>query len=125
MFIFSHLAIGGGIIYPSQLEIKEHTRARRKSLSARLLLPCALCLVFATAIVGCADEDIPEPKPQPLMTRADSIAAGLLPAVPTADGAWDSETYYDFDGNPIGSDSAADQLGVGGVDSDLDSPWGE
>ena len=109
-----HLAIGGGDKNPSQLENNEHARARRKSLSARLLLPCALCLVFGTAIAGCADEDIPEPKPQPLLTRADSIAAGLLPAVVTADGAWDSETYYDFDGNPL------PQLGVSGTDTDAE-----
>ena len=109
-----HLAIGGGDENPSQLENNEHARARRKSLSARLLLPCALCLVFGTAIAGCADEDIPEPKPQPLLTRADSIAAGLLPAVVTADGAWDSETYYDFDGNPL------PQLGVSGTDTDAE-----
>ena len=109
-----HLAIGGGEKSSSQFEIKEHAHAWRKSLSARLLLPCALCLVFATAIVGCADEDIPEPKPQPLLTRADSIAAGLLPAVVTADGAWDSETYYDFDGNPL------PQLGVGSTDTDAE-----
>ena len=109
-----HLAIGGGEKSSSQLENNEHARARRKSLSARLLLPCALCLVFGTAIAGCADEDIPEPKPQPLLTRADSIAAGLLPAVVTADGAWDSETYYDFDGNPL------PQLGVGSTDTDAE-----
>ena len=113
------LAIGGGKKDPSQFEKEEHARAWRKSLSARLLLPCALCLVLAAAVIGCADEDIPEPKPRPLMTRADSIAAGLLPAVVTADGAWDSETVYDFDGNPL------PQLGVGGGDEDLDSPWGD
>ena len=48
------------------------------------------------------------------MTRADSIAAGLLPVVPTADGAWDSETYYDFDGNPL------PQLGVSSTDTDAE-----
>ena len=111
----SHLAIGGGKKNPSQFEKEEHARARRKSLSARLLLPCALCLVLAAAVAGCADEDIPEPKPQPLMTRADSIAAGLLvvPAL-TADGAWDGETVYDFDGNPL------PQLGVGSTDTDAE-----
>ena len=116
--------MGGGKKNPSQFEKEEHARARRKSLSARLLLPCALCLVLAAAVAGCADEDIPEPKPQPLMTRADSIAAGLLVPVPTADGAWDGETVYDFDGNAIGQGSDT-QIAVGGVDSDLDSPWGE
>ena len=109
-----HLAIGGGEKSSSQFEKEEHARAQRKSLSARLLLPCALCLVLAAAVAGCADEDIPEPKPQPLLTRADSIAAGLLPVVPTADGAWDSETYYDFDGNPL------PQLGVSGTDTDAE-----
>ena len=98
----------------SQIVKRCHQIKQRKSLSARLLLPCALCLVLAAAVAGCADEDIPEPKPQPLMTRADSIAAGLLPAVVTADGAWDSETYYDFDGNPL------PQLGVSGTDTDAE-----
>ena len=109
-----HLVVERGDKSSSQFEKEEHALARRKSLSARLLLPCALCLVFGTAIAGCADEDIPEPKPQPLMTRADSIAAGLLPAVVTADGAWDSETYYDFGGNPL------PQLGVGSTDTDAE-----
>lgn len=106
--------MGGGEKSSSQFEKEEHAHARHKSLSARLLLPCALCLVFGTAVVGCADEDIPEPKPQPLLTRADSIAAGLLPVTLTADGAWDSETYYDFDGNPL------PQLGVGSTDTDAE-----
>jgi len=112
------LAIGGGKKSPSQFEKEEHAHARHKSLSARLLLPCALCLVLAAAVAGCADEDIPEPKPQPLMTRADSIAAGLLvvPAL-TADGAWDGETVYDFDGNAIGQGSDT-QIAVGGTDTD-------
>lgn len=52
------------------------------------------------------------------MTRADSIAAGLI-VVPTADGQWDDNGTYDLDGN------RQDTLGVGGTDSDLDSPWGE
>ena len=73
-----------------------------------------LCALSSTVFVGCADEDIPEPTRPPLMTRADSIAAGLLPAVVTADGAWDSETYYDFDGNPL------PQLGVSGTDTDAE-----
>ena len=96
----------------SQIVKRCHQIKQRKSLSARLLLPCALCLVLAAAVAGCADADIPQPSSP--MTRADSIAAGLLPAVVTADGAWDSETYYDFDGNPL------PQLGVGSTDTDAE-----
>ena len=116
------LAIGGGKKSPSQFEKEEHAHARHKSLRARLLRPCALCLVLAAAVAGCADADIPQPSsPQ---TRADSIAAGLLVPVPTADGAWDGETVYDFDGNPV------EQLGVSGSDSDAAEgddghTWGE
>ena len=121
--------MGGGKKNPSQLVREEPANGRRKSLTSRLLhrlvphCALALCSLGALVLAGCADADIPQPSSP--MTRADSIAAGLLVPVPTADGAWDGETVYDFDGNPIGSDSAADQLGVGGVDSDLDSPWGE
>ena len=83
-----------------------------------------LCALSCTVFVGCADEDIPQPSQQPLMPRADSIAAGLLPFVPTADGAWDGETVYDFDGNPV------EQLGVSGSDTDAAEgddghTWGE
>ena len=83
-----------------------------------------LCALSCTVFVGCADEDIPQPSQQPLVTRADSIAAGLLPVVPTADGAWHGETVYDFDGNPV------EQLGVSGSDFDAAEgadghTWGE
>ena len=88
-----------------------------------------LCALSCTVFVGCADEDIPQPSQKPLMTRADSIAAGLLPVVPTADGDWDGETVYDFDGNPIGQGSDT-QIAVGGSDSDAAEgddghTWGE
>ena len=53
------------------------------------------------------------------MTRADSIAAGLIAAVPTADGDWCGTTAYDLNGNPI------EGIDVGGVDTELDSPWGD
>jgi len=56
------------------------------------------------------------------MTRADSIAAGLITAVPTADGDWDGTTTYDLNGNPI------EGIGVSGADTDIsngDTVWGE
>ena len=87
------------------------------ALALSCLGALALSSLGGLVLAGCADADIPQPSSP--MTRADSIAAGLLVPVPTADGAWDGETVYDFDGNPL------PQLGVGGVDEDLDSPWGE
>ena len=72
----------------------------------------ALCSLGALVLAGCADADIPQPSSP--MTRADSIAAGLLVPVPTADGAWDSESVYDFDGNPL------PQLGVRSTDTDAE-----
>jgi len=56
------------------------------------------------------------------MTRADSIAAGLISAVPTAEGDWDGTTTYDLNGNPI------ENIVIGGTDSDIsegDTVWGE
>ena len=58
------------------------------------------------------------------MTRADSIAAGLISAVPTADGDWDGTTTYDLNGNPI------EGIGVSGTDTDAEvddngTTWGE
>ena len=92
MFIFSHLANGGGKFCPSHYFAQSRVR-RRANLSV-------------------------DPAP-PLMTRADSIADGLIVDVPTADGDWDGTTTYDLNGNPI------EGVGVGGVDTELDSPWGE
>ena len=127
-----HLVVERGDKSSSQFEKEEHALARRKSLSARLLLPCALCLVLAAAVIGCADEDIPEPKPQPLMTRADSIAAGLLVVSPiTVHSDWDGESVYDFDGNATGSEAqSGTQIAVGGTDTDAAEgddgrAWGE
>ena len=120
-----HLAIGGGgKKSSSQSLFNFRARVRAKSLTQRLLHLSVLCALSCTVLVGCADEDIPQPSQQPLMTRADSIAAGLLPVVPTADGAWDGETVYDFDGNPV------EQLGVSGSDTDAEKDadghtWGE
>ena len=77
-----------------------------------------ISLAFPALFAGCTSET-PSLDPPPLMTRADSIAAGLISAVPTADGDWDGTTTYDLNGNPI------EGIGVGGVDTELDSPWGE
>ena len=109
-----HLAIGGGKKSSSQYLWNPRAGAHAKPLTQRLLRLFVLCALSCTVFVGCTDEDIPEPTQPPLMTRADSIAAGLLPVVPTADGAWDSETYYDFDGNPL------PQLGVSSTDTDAE-----
>lgn len=78
----------------------------------------ALLLV---SLAACTSKD-PVVDPLPLMTRADSIAAGLISAVPTAEGDWDGTTTYDLNGNPI------EGIGVGGNDSDIsegDTVWGE
>ena len=69
-------------------------------------------------LAACTSKD-PIVDPEPLMTRADSIAAGLIAAVPTADGDWGDTTAYDLNGNPM------EGIDVGGVDTELDSPWGE
>lgn len=117
------LAIGGGKFYPSHYFAQSRVRRRANLLSFSTQSSLLFLFLFASALLaGCADADILQPSSP--MTRADSIAAGLLVPVPTADGAWDGETVYDFDGNPIGQGSDT-QIAVGGVDSDLDSPWGE
>lgn len=57
------------------------------------------------------------------MTRADSIAAGLL-IVPTADGSWDDNGTYGLDGKPVQG------IGVGGTDTEAETDengnaWGD
>lgn len=97
-------------------------RANLLSFSALPLL--LLILLFVSAVLtGCADKDPVDPAP-PLMTRADSIAAGLVAAVPTADGDWDGTATYDLNGNPI------EGISVGGSDTDAETDmngntWGE
>ena len=119
MFIFSHLANGGGKFCPSHYFAQSRVRRRANLLSYSALSPLVFFFLFSSALLtGCADKD-PVVDPEPLMTRADSIAAGLIAAVPTADGDWDGTTAYDLNGNPI------EGIGVGGVDTELDSPWGE
>lgn len=59
------------------------------------------------------------------MTRADSIAAGLITVSGlTADGEWDGEDNYDMNGNPI------EGVGTGGTDEDAEkgddgNTWGD
>ena len=118
-FKISYLANGGGKFCPSHLFAHSRVRRRANLLSFSALPLLLIIFFFASAVLtGCADNDPVDPAP-PLMTRADSIAAGLIAAVPTADGDWDGTATYDLNGNPI------EGIGVGGVDTELDSPWGE
>ena len=53
------------------------------------------------------------------MTRADSVAAGLIIAVPTADPEWADSINVNFD------DPDTATLTVGGTDTDLDEHWAD
>ena len=119
-FKISYLANGGGKFCPSHSCAQSRARRHANHLSFNTLSPLLLILFFfaSAVLTGCADKDPVDPAP-PLMTRADSIAAGLIAAVPTADGDWCGTTAYDLNGNPI------EGIDVGGVDTELDSPWGD
>ena len=111
----SHLAIGGGKKAPLNIQERKHPRVR-----GNLLIYCALpLLLLAAVLVGCTDNDNKPETLEPLMTRADSIAAGLIVVVPTADGEWTDTITVNWD-NP-----APDDIPVGGQDTDLENPWGE
>lgn len=122
VFRISRLANGGGKFCPSHYFAQSRVRRRANLLSYSALSPLLLIFLFASALLtGCADKDPVDPAP-PLMTRADSIAAGLIAAVPTADGDWGGTTAYDLNGNPI------ENIVIGGTDSDIsegDTVWGE
>lgn len=71
------------------------------------------CLLLSLPLLALAACDGEPAVPQTPMTRADSLAAGLLPATLqiSIDTAWAGETHYDLDGNlilPISPDSTAD-----------------
>ena len=115
-FKISYLANGGGKFCPSHSCAQSRVRRRANLLSFSALSPLLLIFFFASAVLtGCADKDPVDPAP-PLMTRADSIAAGLITAAGfTVNGEWDGEDYYDFNGNPL------EDLGVGGTDTDAET----
>ena len=122
VFRISRLANGGGKFCPSHYFAQSRVRRRANLLSSSALSPLVFLFLFSSALLtGCADKD-PVVDPEPLMTRADSIAAGLIVDVPTADGDWDGTTTYDLNGNPI------EGIGVSGTDSDISdggTVWGE
>ncbi len=70
--------------------------------SGNLLQMAAICVIaavlFCALLPACSDKE-PEMTADPPMTRADSIAAGLIilpPASLTADTAWAGEDEFTF-----------------------------
>ena len=104
----------GGKKYAPQYSERKHARARGNHL-----IYCVLSLLFLAALVGCTDTDKKPEILEPRMTRADSVAAGLIIAVPTADGAWADSINVNFD------DPDTATLTVGGTDTDLDEHWAD
>ena len=122
MFIFSHLANGGGKFCPSHYFAQSRVRRRATLLSYSALSPLVFFFLFIPALLTARAANAAVVATDPLMTRADSIAAGLIVDVPTADGDWDGTTTYDLNGNPI------EGIGVSGTDSDISdggTVWGE
>ena len=108
------LRIGGGKNQPLNIQERKHARARGNHL-----IYCALSLLFLAALVGCTDTDKKPEILEPRMTRADSVAAGLIIAVPTADPEWADSINVNFD------DPDTATLTVGGTDTDLDEHWAD
>lgn len=119
VFKISVLSIGGGKFCPLR---KDFCLMRTNLLNhSGLIVILFISIVLPSLFVGCTSET-PPLDPPPLMTRADSVAAGLISAVPTADGDWCDTLSYDFNGNPI------EGLAVGGTDTDISNGgtvWGE
>ncbi len=118
--IIKHLAIGGGNFTPSSLGSKVNKKKRHNPLKVRLLslFFASLLLQLCVVVASCTDEDpVPE---SPKMTRADSIAQGLI-LVLSADDEWDSIANINLNDSVV--------ISVGGTDGETsdstDYNWGE
>ncbi len=112
--------MGGGNFTPSSLGSKVNKKKRHNPLKVRLLslFFASLLLQLCVVVASCSDEDpVPE---SPKMTRADSIARGLIVNL-TADEEWKDTINYSFNDTEV--------LPAGGTDTEssdsTDYCWGE